>query len=218
MQRNTSLENLTIQTCSISRPLSRVSLPVTLKFLCVFGCEKLEFFLPELFNYHHPSLRFFLIYHSTCDSFLSLPLGNFPRCDYLEIRYLEGLEFLSISTSDRDLSSFDELHLHISQCPNLVSVSCKNMKASYFRSLMLEDCPELIFPIQGLPSSLTSLSIANCNKFTSGVEFGLQGLPSLTYLQISYLQNLRSLDSLKLQLLTSLQKLDIRSCPNLQSY
>ena len=86
----------------------------------------------------------------------------------------------------------------------------------YKTPLTLQGCPELIFPIQGLPSSLTSLSIMRCNKFTSHVEFGLQGLPSLTSLSISDLSNHISLDGLGLQLLTSLRKLEIRDCPKLQ--
>ena len=91
------------------------------------------------------------------------------------------------------------------------------MEAACFRSLTLEGCLELIFPIQGLPSTLTSLSIMSCNKFTSQVEFGLQGLPSLTSLSISDLSNLISLDGMGLQLLTSLRKLEICDCPKLQS-
>ena len=98
-----------------------------------------------------------------------------------------------------------------------MSICCKNVEAACFKSLKLEDCPELIFPIQGLPSSLTSLKIMRCNKFKSQVEFCLQGLPSLTSLKISGLPNLISLDGMGLQLLTSLRKLEIRDCPKLRS-
>ena len=215
LQHNTSLENLTIKFCSFSRLLCRVCLPIKLKFLCVFECGKLEFLLPELFKCHLPSLLYLRIYRGTCNSFLSIPVGNFPRCRFLLIGYLEGLEFLSISTSDGDTPSFG--YLCISSCSNLVSICCKNMKAACFQSLILDDCPELIFLAQGLPSSLTSLEIMKGDKFTSQVEFGLQELPSLTSLYISDLPSLRSLDGLKLQLLTSLQKLEICDCPELQS-
>ncbi|KAJ9687390.1 hypothetical protein PVL29_016040 [Vitis rotundifolia] len=83
----------------------------------------------------------------------------------------------------------------------------------------LHDChPPLSFTLlMCLPSNLNSLTITNCNKFTSQVEWGLQGLASLPSLKISGLPNLRSLDSLGLQLLTSLQKLEIHDCPKLQS-
>ncbi|KAL6329436.1 hypothetical protein AAG906_020869 [Vitis piasezkii] len=125
--------------------------------------------------------------------------------------------------------------LHIVECPNLVSIElpalnisqysifrCENLKsllhnAVCFQSLVLRDCPELIFPIQDLPSNLTSLSIKNCDKLTSQVEWGLQGLPSLTSLTISGLPNLMSLDGMGLQLLTSLRKLQICDGPKLQS-
>ena len=215
LQRNTSLEDLTIRNCSFSRRLCRVCLPITLKYLNVEGCEKLEFLLPEFFKCHHPSLRNLIIDDGTCNSFLSIPLGNFPRCRFLMIGGLEGLKFLSVSTSDRDPPSFGILS--ISRCSNLVSICCKNMKAACFHSLELYDCPELIFPIQGLPSSLTSLEIRSCNKFTSHRKFGLQGLPSLTSLYISDLPNLGSLDGWKLQLLTSLRELEIRDCLELHS-
>ncbi|KAJ9687396.1 hypothetical protein PVL29_016046 [Vitis rotundifolia] len=69
----------------------------------------------------------------------------------------------------------------------------------------------------GLPSNLTSLFIKNCDKLTSQVEWGLQGLPSLTSLEISGLPNLMSLDGMGLQLLTSLRKLQICDGPKLQS-
>ncbi|RVW79843.1 putative disease resistance RPP13-like protein 1 [Vitis vinifera] len=125
--------------------------------------------------------------------------------------------------------------LRIEVCPNLVSielpalnisrysiVGCENLKsllhnATCFQSLTLQHCPELIFPIQGLPSDLTSLSIKNCDKLTSQVEWGLQGLPSLTSLTISGPPNLMSLDGMGLQLLTSLRKLQICDGPKLQS-
>ncbi|KAL6329445.1 hypothetical protein AAG906_020878 [Vitis piasezkii] len=139
---------------------------------------------------------------------LEFLLPEFFQC------YHPFLEWLYIS-NDEDLTSFNLLY--ICGCPNLVSICCKNLKAACFQSLTLHDCPKLIFPMQGLPSSLTSLTITNCNKLTSQVELGLQGLHSLTSLKISDLPNLRSLDSLELQLLTSLQKLQICNCPKLQS-
>ena len=215
LQNNTSVETLEIRKCSFSRPLCRVCLPITLKELMVWECKKLEFLLPEFFKCHHPSLRSLMIHFGTFNLFLSIPLGNFPRCHFLQIVDLEELEFLSISTSDGDPPSFSFLSIY--RCPNLVSICFKNMEAACFQLLELVDCPELIFPIQGLPSSLTSLSIIRCNKLTSQVAFGLQGLPSLTSLTISGLSNLISLDGMGLQLLTSLRKLEIRDCPKLQS-
>ena len=213
LQCNTSLEDLTITYCSCSRPLSKVCLPITLKSLKVKYCKKLEFLLPEFFKCHLPSLLVLEILDGTSNSSVSIPLGNFPRVHYLKIGSLIGLEFLSISISEGDLPSLDRLH--ISWCPNLVSICCKNPKVASFQSLVIEYCPEFIFPIQDLPSSLTSLTISKCDKATSQVEWGLQRLPSLTTLKISRLPNLSSLERMGLQLLTSLRKLEIRDCPRL---
>ncbi|XP_034700925.1 putative disease resistance protein At3g14460 [Vitis riparia] len=234
LQSNACLEDLRIIKCSFSRPLCRICLPIELKSLHIVECKKLEFLLPEFFKCHHPSLAHLFIIRSTCNSLsFNIPLGKFPRLAIIQIGRLEGLESLSISISGGDLTTFDLLN--IGRCPNLVSIElpalnisrysifyCENLKwllhnAACFQSLTLQDCPELIFPIQGLPSDLTSLSIENCDKLTSQVEWGLQGLPSLTSLTISGLPNLMSLDGMGLQLLTSLRKLQICDGPKLQS-
>ncbi|XP_034701515.1 putative disease resistance RPP13-like protein 1 [Vitis riparia] len=209
LQSNTCLRHLRIRNCSFSRPLCRVCLPITLNSLHIDECKKLEFLLPEFLKCHHPSLHHLDIFRSTCNSLSSFPLGNFPSLTHLTIWDLKGLESLSISISEGDVTSFHELY--IGSCPNLVSIelpaldfsrysifNCKNLKwllhnATCFQSLTIFGCPELIFPIQGL-----------------------QGLSSLTSLKISHLPNLMSLESLELQLLTSLKKLEIRNCPKLQ--
>ncbi|XP_034701291.1 putative disease resistance RPP13-like protein 1 isoform X2 [Vitis riparia] len=209
LQSNTCLRKLRIRNCSFSRPLRRVCLPITMESLYIEECKKLEFLLLEFLKCPLPSLAYLAIIRSTCNSLSSFPLGNFPSLTYLKIYDLKGLESLSISISDGDVTSFD--WLRIRGCPNLVSIellalnvskysifNCKNLKrllhnAACFQSLIIEGCPELIFPIQGL-----------------------QGLSSLTSLKISDLPNLMSLDSLELQLLTSLEKLEICDCPKLQ--
>ncbi|RVW29927.1 putative disease resistance RPP13-like protein 1 [Vitis vinifera] len=234
LQSNACLEVLSIKKCSFSRPLCRICSPIELKSLAIYECKKLEFLLPEFFKCHHPSIEYLNIYGGTCNSLsFNIRLGKFPRLARIQIWGLEGLESLSISISGGDLTTFDLLNL--GRCPNLVSIElpalnisqysifgCENLKwllhnAACFQSLTLQDCPELIFPIQGLPSDLTSLSIKNCDKLTSQVEWGLQGLPSLTSLTISGLPNLMSLDGMGLQLLTSLRKLQICDGPKLQS-
>ncbi|RVW24521.1 hypothetical protein CK203_090889 [Vitis vinifera] len=192
------------------RECCRVCLPITMKSLYIKECKKLEFLLLEFLKCPHPSLAYLAIIRSTCNSFSSFPLGNFPSLTYLNIYDLKGLESLSLPTSEGNVTSFD--WLKIRGCPNLVSIellaldfsqysicNCKNLKrllhnAACFQSLIIEGCPELIFPIQGL-----------------------QGLSSLTSLKISDLPNLMSLDSLELQLLTSLEKLEICDCPSSNS-
>ena len=111
-----------------------------------------------------------------------------------------------------------------------------------FQTLILQNCPELLFPVAGLPSTLNSLVVHNCKKLTPQVEWGLHRLASLTdfrisggcedlesfpkesllpstltSLQISGLPNLRSLDGKGLQLLTSVRNLEINDCAKLQS-
>ena len=217
----------------------------------------LELLLPEFFKCHFSLLERLDILDSTCKS-LCFPLCIFPRLTFVQINKVRGLESLSFSISEGNPTSFDALH--VSRCPNLVSIElpalnfsrffisdCENLKsllhnAACFQSLILGGCPELIFPVQGLPSNLTSLSITNCEKFRSQMELGLQGLTSLrrfsisskcedlelfpkecllpstlTSLEISHLPNLRCLGSEGLQLITTLQKLKISYCPKLQS-
>ena len=142
-----------IRNCSFSRPLYRVCLPLTLKSLRIERCKKLEFLLPEFFKCHHPSLQNLEILDGTSNLSLSIPLGNFPRVHYLDIKDLKELEFLSISNSEGDLPSLDRLC--ISMCPNLVSICYKNTNVASSQSLVIKDCPKLVFLIQDLPSSLT---------------------------------------------------------------
>ncbi|WKA00191.1 hypothetical protein VitviT2T_018575 [Vitis vinifera] len=258
LQSNTCLQDLTITKCSFSRTLRRVCLPITLKSLRIYESNNLELLLPEFFKCHFSLLERLDILDSTCNS-LCFPLSIFPRLTSLRIYKVRGLESLSFSISEGDPTSFK--YLSVSGCPDLVSIElpalnfslffivdcCENLKsllhrAPCFQSLILGDCPEVIFPIQGLPSNLSSLSIRNCEKFRSQMELGLQGLTSLrhfdiesqcedlelfpkecllpstlTSLKISRLPNLKSLDSKGLQLLTTLQKLEISYCPKLQS-
>ncbi|KAJ9703118.1 hypothetical protein PVL29_004758 [Vitis rotundifolia] len=120
LQSNTSLQTLRIINCTFSRPLCRICLPITLKLLDIFESEELEFLLPELFKCHLPFLAWLYILGCTCNSFLSFPLGHFPRLSSVIIQDLKGLESLSISISDGDLTSLNRLD--IDRCPNLVSI------------------------------------------------------------------------------------------------
>ncbi|KAJ9687337.1 hypothetical protein PVL29_016001 [Vitis rotundifolia] len=257
LQSNTCLQDLTITQCSFSRTLRRVCLPITLKSLHIYESKNLELLLPEFFKCHFFLLERLDIRDSTCNS-LCFPLSIYPRLTFLRIDKVRGLESLSFSISEGDPTSFK--HLSVSGCPNLLSIElpalnfsiffighCENLKsllhkAPCFQSLILGGCPELIFPIQGLPSNLSSLSIENCEKFRSQIELGLQGLTSLrrfrisskcedlelfpkecllpstlTSLHILGLPNLKSLDRKGLQLLSTLQELEISDCPKLQS-
>lgn len=168
-----------------------------------------------------------------------------------------GLKSLQMLVSEGTLASLDLLS--IIGCPDLVSVelpamdlarcvilNCKNLKflrhtLSSFQSLLIQNCPELLFPTEGWPRNLNSLEIENCDKLSPRVEWGLHRLATLTEfrisggcqdvesfpkacilpstltcLQISSLPSLKSLDSDALQQLPSLTKLSIINCPKLQ--
>ncbi|RVW30536.1 putative disease resistance RPP13-like protein 1 [Vitis vinifera] len=212
LQSNTCLQDLTITKCSFSRTLRRVCLPITLKSLRIYESKNLELLLPEFFKCHFSLLETLDILNGTCNS-LCFPLSLFPSAQLLTIFHLQ-LQESQVAVAQRCMLSV----------------------------INIEWCPELIFPVQGLPSNLTSLSITNYEKFRSQMELGLQGLTSLrrfsisskcedlelfpkecllpstlTSLEVSDLPNLRSLDSKGLQLLTTLQKLKISYCPKLQS-
>lgn len=130
-------------------------------------------------------------------------------------------------------------HYEILDCKKLKLLMCT---LASFQTLILQNCPELLFPVAGLPSTLNSLVVHNCKKLTPQVEWGLHRLASLTdfrisggcedlesfpkesllpstltSLQISGLPNLRSLDGKGLQLLTSVRNLEINDCVKLQS-
>uniref|UniRef100_F6H954 Disease resistance RPP13-like protein 1 n=1 Tax=Vitis vinifera TaxID=29760 RepID=F6H954_VITVI len=232
LPRVPAIRVLTTRSCDISQ---WKELPPLLRSLSITNSDSAESLLEEGMLQSNACLEDLSIINcGTCNSLsFNIPHGKFPRLARIQIWGLEGLESLSISISGGDLTTFASLN--IGRCPNLVSIelpalnisrysifNCENLKsllhnAACFQSLVLEDCPELIFPIQGLPSNLTSLFIRNCDKLTSQVEWGLQGLPSLTSLTISGLPNLMSLDGMGLQLLTSLRKLQICDGPKLQS-
>ncbi|XP_072077951.1 putative disease resistance RPP13-like protein 1 isoform X1 [Arachis hypogaea] len=108
------------------------------------------------------------------------------------------------------------------------------------KTLYISDCPEMdCFGEEGLPPSLTTIAISNCQKVERWITSkGLQSegltylslqqwnevksfpregcLPaSLKYLHLSSFSNLETLDCKALHQLTSLQKLTIEECPKL---
>ncbi|KAM3685937.1 hypothetical protein ACJW31_11G157400 [Castanea mollissima] len=133
--------------------------------------------------------------------------------------------------------------IEINGCRNLKSLpeGMRTLLPSLVR-LELRWCPELeSFPEGGMPSSLESLAIYGCEKLISRrMELGLQGLhslrsftisghcnelesfpeeallpPNLTYFDINFLPNLKSLNGKGFQPFTSLKKLRILGCNNL---
>ena len=85
-----------------------------MKVLSISRCSNLEFLLPRLFRCHLPVLEKLKIEnHILDDSYsrsLSLSLGIFPKLIDLTITGLKGLERLSISISEGDLTSLRQLY------------------------------------------------------------------------------------------------------------
>ena len=205
------LRSLNITSCGFSRPLlDTVVLPTTLKSLSIYKCNKLEFLLHGPLRSHHPFLEDLSIANSSsCDSFkLSLSLSIFPRLNELSISGFKGLEDLSVSISEENpTSSLNQFH--ITHCPDilyielpaavsahysiyscwklkLLAVQAHTLSLSSLESLSLQDCPELLFQRDGLPSHLRELHISSCDQLTSNqVDWGLQRLASLTEFTIS---------------------------------
>ncbi|KAL6329548.1 hypothetical protein AAG906_022099 [Vitis piasezkii] len=201
MQNNTSLQRLVLKRCCFSRSLRTCCLPRTLKSLCIYGSRRLQFLLPEFLKCHHPFLECLDIRGGYCRSLSTFSFGIFPKLTRLQIHGLEGLESLSILISEGGLPALD--FLQIIQCTDLVSIElpalklthyeildCKKLKLlmctlASFQTLILQNCPELLFPVAGLPSTLNSLVVHNCKKLTPQVEWGLHRLASLTDFRIS---------------------------------
>ncbi|CBI23837.3 unnamed protein product, partial [Vitis vinifera] len=175
-------------------------LPLLTK-LEIVQCEQLVAQLPRI-----PAIRVLTTRSCDISQWKELP----PLLQDLEIQNSDSLESLLEEGMLRSNTCLRELTIRNCSFSRPLGRVCLPIT---LKSLYIELSKKLEF----LLPDLTSLTITNCNKLTSQVELGLQGLHSLTSLKISDLPNLRSLDSLELQLLTSLQKLQICNCPKLQS-
>ena len=232
----TNIHDLTISGCSFSRSMQKVGLPTTLKQLTILACSKLEFLLPELFICHLPVLERLQINPGGVmdDSrSLSLSLGIFPKLSVFWIKGLKGLEKLSISISEGDLTSLRQLHL--ADIPNLETIELGPLVLEYFticgcfklRSLALthssvevlrlSDFPELMFQREVLSSKLIELGIGNNTQLTPQVDWGLQRLTSLTNFTIDGGCEDMELFPKECLLPSSLTDLIICNLPNLKS-
>ena len=187
----TNMYRLEICCCSFSRSPSKVGLPTTLKLLSISNCTKVDLLLPVLFRCHHPVLKRLWINGGTYDNSLPLSfsiLDIFPRLTEFKINDLEGLEKLRISISEGDPTSLRKLEIR--RCPNLVYIQLPAVNSMYheisnfsthssLQQLRLEDCPEVLFHGEGLPSNLRELQIFGCNQLVSQMDWDLQSLPLL---------------------------------------
>ena len=230
----TNIHDLAIHDCSFSRSLQKVGLPTTLKLLTISTCSKLEFLLPELFRCHLPVLQRLDIREGVMDDsrplFLSLVI--FPKLSVFRIGGLKGLEKLSISILEGDLTSLRRLYL--SDIPNLETIElgpllenftisgCSKLRSlalthSYVEVLCLLDCPNLMFQREILPSKLRILNIGNNTQLTPQVEWGLARLTSLTNFIINGGCEDMELFPKECLLPSSLTSLSIHNLPNLKS-
>ncbi|CAN6696701.1 unnamed protein product [Malus baccata var. baccata] len=208
-----------------------------LKELRLFGCPKLRGNLPT----HLPSLK-------TLDvSFCEVLHVNRGRntlnteslrgsLEKLTIKGCPGLSLLLESTETLlSLQMLDITSVDIKWLPQMLP------NGNRLQSLTLWGCSSLLsFPTNGLPTTLTSLLIDNCNKLEflsremmakltslqsldlfnscdSLRSFPLGIFPNLSSLRIMRCQNLESL-SVEGGANENLNSLDIRYCPNLVSF
>ncbi|KAL9349265.1 hypothetical protein Peur_056520 [Populus x canadensis] len=210
------LGKITINSCASLKCVALDLLP-KLNSLSISDCPDLESLCA-----HERPLNDLTSLHSLeieqCPKLVSFPKGGLPApvLTELTLRHCRNLKQLPERMPSL-LPSLDFLGIF----------SCSEV----------ELCPE-----GGFPSTLHFLWIRNCNKLIAGrMQWGLQTLPSLsmffigedenvesfpeemllpsslTYLNISDLQHLKSLDYKGLQHLTSLEQLNIHDCPLLES-
>ncbi|CAN6692418.1 unnamed protein product [Malus baccata var. baccata] len=161
-----------------------------------------------------------------------VPVGRFPQTFNSCNKGCENLESFSVEGVDQNLSHLN--HLRIYDCPNLESFPDGGLPTPNLRHLQVNGCKNLkSFPNEFAPSLPNLyLYVRNCDRVRPSVEWGLQGLVSLTEVSIGGeiwamllkeqllpttlnsvrivgLSSLKSLDGEGLRHLTSLQKLSI---------
>ncbi|KAG6779806.1 hypothetical protein POTOM_016206 [Populus tomentosa] len=234
------LEKLSVAACPSLKWLPKGKLPKTLKSLYISWDNQES--LPEgILQRDARETSRSNLEHLTLDSLsaTSFPTGEFPislkelaivNC---RIPSLPPLHFLIHLT-----------RLTISGCNELRSLPSHMDSLKSLQHLRISDCHRLdSLPERGLPPNLTSLQIMNCKISLPMSEWGLRMLTSLkrfsvkstidvdrfpddeglllptslTFLEISNLENLKSI-SRGLQHLTSLEELNIFECPMLRFF
>ncbi|EEF37064.1 putative disease resistance RPP13-like protein 1 [Ricinus communis] len=204
----------------------------------VGNCDSLKCFPLELFPELY-SLEIYRCQNLECISEAEVTSKGLNVLESIKIRECPKL----ISFPKGGLNAPNLTSLHLCDCSNLKSLpECMHSLLPSLYALAINNCPKLeSFPEGGLPPKLYSLVIESCDKLVTGrMKWNLQTislkyfsisknedvesfpekmlLPStLTCLQISNFQNLKSLDYDGIQHLTSLTELTISNCPKLQS-
>ncbi|KAF7139125.1 hypothetical protein RHSIM_Rhsim07G0060700 [Rhododendron simsii] len=240
----TNLKELKVEECPmlLSFPKEMMSLH-NLEELSVLRCPKLELPVSVEMSHRYTSLEKLTFFG--CERLKSLPLGLFPKLQYLKIQGCINFETLVIpeGTELQNLTSLQSLD--ISGCNNMVFFPCgglpapnmsclhvfhcKKLKAlpeqmhtllPSLQTVGVWDCPEIVsFPKGGLPSKVRNIGIGNCKKLLGGRrDWGLQTLPSLTRFAL-YAGSEDVLESFPEEWLlpSTLTTLWIKSMPNLKS-
>jgi hypothetical protein len=267
MYNNKCLERIHINECHSLTHIATGQLPSTLKRLEIRNCENIRILLDENDTNSccgsTPLLEYLII--QICPSLKSLTSsGELPATlKMVYISYCGMLE--SVAKSFHQNSSLEIIH--IISCKNLKSLpdggllpcnlryleifDCEKMRAlpncihsiTSLRELKIVKCPGVeSFPGEGFPTNLTSLRIEDCDITEALLEWGLQKLSSLQYLEfgggcshlvsfpemtlsasltilhIRNLPNLKYLSSECFRCLSSLKELTIVRCEKLMSF
>jgi len=254
-----SLKKLMISDCSSAISFPGDCLPLSLESLSISNSSYLDF--PKK-NHPHDSLQHLSI-NMSFDSLTTLPLDTLPNLLHLEFNNCENLECLSASKILHNLVDIEISHcpkfvsfprdglsapnltsLYVYNCVSLKSLPCHvNTLLPKLQEVNIFDCPKMeTFPEGGMPRSLRSLCVGNCEKLLrnpsltmmdmltrltidgpcAGVEsFPNKGFallpPSLTSLDLWRFSSLHTLECMELLHLTSLQQLTIEYCPKLEN-
>ncbi|KAH1120688.1 hypothetical protein J1N35_003848 [Gossypium stocksii] len=231
------LQVLIVSHCSKLASLSSSGeFPVGLKQLVIKDCLALESIVHTI----HETSSLELLEIWRCRNIKALPQG-LNKLDHVEkINIFESLVSLKASRlPPRKLKS-----LCIMDCQSLGDLpNMQNFTA--LKELSLSYCsPDLPFPKEGLPTTLTSLSVTGPNLCHTLFQWGLHRLtslkklsidgvgcphvvtfppegcvlpPTLTTITISGFGNLRSFSTTGFQYVDSLRELWIHNCPELES-
>nr|ALO62009.1 disease resistance N'-like protein [Nicotiana alata] len=254
LQGMKQIVELYISDCHSLTSLPISSLPNTLKVIRIKHCEKLKLessvgkMISRGSNMFLESLEL-----EECDSIDDVSPELVPCARYLRVENCLSLTRLIIPNGAEDLKikKCENLEiLSVAQTTplcNLLISNCEKLKSlpehmqellPSLRDLYLENCSEIVsFSEGGLPFNLEILGIQDCGELVNRrKEWNLQGLPSLTYLDIIHrgfenwdiicelpcsirsltIDNLKTFSSQVLKSLTSLEYLCTSNLPQIQ--
>ncbi|XP_052113654.1 putative disease resistance protein At3g14460 [Arachis duranensis] len=241
MHHLTSLQELHISLCLSVVSLGGNCLPKSLQKLTMYRCRQIEL-LQQQDKYDLVDLQI----EFSCDSLTSLSLDAFPKLKNLEIRECKNLEsvsmseplhaalqYLSVTNCDkwealpRGIPNLE--YLDIRGCPNICRLPEGGLPPN-LKALRIGFCEQQLRDLSWLGNldNITYLTISG-NGYKKDIleslkvaaspfpeEGWLPRLPSLAFLQISWFDNLHTLECSELLHLTSLQQLQIEYCLNLK--